>query len=236
MGLEPVIAITPNVEEDHINLKHKYSDSVAHAGGIPLVVPHKLGRESAQRICKLADGLLLTGGADVDPSCFGEQPIPGLGRVTPSRDALELLLIEAFMAAGKPVFAICRGIQILNVALGGSLYQDIATQCRPLQHSQLAPRSHLSHIVNVTGGSLLHRIAGAVSFKTNSFHHQAVKLPAPGMRITATSEDGIIEAIEHETHPFVLGVQWHPEDTAASDDVSRLLFEAFVGACRSRAL
>ncbi|PYI55191.1 gamma-glutamyl-gamma-aminobutyrate hydrolase family protein [Paenibacillus flagellatus] len=231
--MKPIIAVTANYEDDVASLKHAYTDSVRNAGGLPLAVPFGLDEDDVRRLCASADGLLLTGGPDVDPDYYGEEPLPVLGKVTPERDRLEVLLARTFAAAGKPIFAICRGEQVLNVALGGSLYQDIGTEAATLQHSQKAPRSHLSHRVRAEEGSLIERIAGASSFKVNSFHHQAVKRPAPGMRISAKSEDGVVEAIESETHRFVLGVQWHPEDTAATDGVSRKLFEAFVDACRS---
>ncbi|GAA3405793.1 gamma-glutamyl-gamma-aminobutyrate hydrolase family protein [Paenibacillus hodogayensis] len=230
--MKPIIAISANYEDEYAGLKHAYADAVLQAGGIPVIVPFGLGEAEVRGLCAVTSGLLLSGGPDVDPSYYGEEPLPGLGRVTPERDRLELLLVREYAGCGKPIFAICRGQQVLNVALGGSLYQDIYSQCRPLQHSQKAPRNHLSHRVRAQGDSRVATIAGATEFKVNSFHHQSVKQPAPDMRITASAEDGIVEAIESTAHPFVIGVQWHPEDTAASDDVSRKLFEAFVAACR----
>ena len=232
--MKPIIAITPNLDEELATLKHAYADCVIKAGGIPVIIPFGLSENDIAQLAGLADGLLLSGGADVDPSCFGESPHRELGRVTPERDRVEFGLTREFVKRDKPILAICRGIQVLNAALGGSLYQDIASQCPGShQHTQKAPRSHLSHLVAAEEGSLLHRIAGTGEFKVNSFHHQSVKRPAPGLRITAKSADGIVEALEGESHSFTLGVQWHPEDTAAADDVSRSLFEAFVAACRT---
>lgn len=229
--MKPIVAITANYEEESANLKHSYSEWILKSGGIPVIVPFGLGEEEVRKLCEVTHGLLLTGGPDIDPGYYGEEPLPELGRITPERDRLEVLLVREYAAAGKPIFAICRGEQVLNVALGGSLYQDIYSQCRTLQHSQKAPRSHLSHRVRTVEDSMVARIAGTTEFKVNSFHHQAVKEPAPGMRVTAKSEDGIVEAIESGSHRFVVGVQWHPEDTAGTDDVSRKLFEAFVRAC-----
>jgi putative glutamine amidotransferase len=230
--MKPVIAISASYEDEYACLKHEYYQTIVRSGGLPVIVPFFLEQEDVAQLCGIADGLLLTGGPDVDPDYYGEQPIRGLGRITPERDRVELMLAKEFVSKGKPVFAICRGIQLLNVALGGSLYQDINSQLDPLQHSQKAPRSHLSHRVNAESGTLLSRIAGTDTFKVNSFHHQALKDVAPGLRVAARAEDGIIEAVESEAHPFVLGVQWHPEDTAATDGVSSRLFAAFVDACR----
>ncbi|MEF3305770.1 gamma-glutamyl-gamma-aminobutyrate hydrolase family protein [Paenibacillus sp. GYB003] len=230
--MKPIIAVTANCEDEYAGLKHAYSEWILKAGGIPVIVPFGLGDEEVRTLCGATHGLLLSGGPDIDPDYYGEQPLPQLGRITPERDRQELLLIREYMAEQKPIFAICRGLQVLNVALGGSLYQDVYSQCRALKHSQNAPRSHLSHRVRAEADSRIGRIAGAAEFKTNSFHHQAVKDVAPGMRVTAKAEDGIVEAIECESARFVVGVQWHPEDTAGVDDVSRKLFEQFVEACR----
>lgn len=229
--MKPIIGVTASHEEEHVLLKHEYADWILKAGGIPLVVPFTDDPSDIERICGTIDGLLLTGGADVDPDHYGEEPLPSLGRVTPERDRMELALTRRTAVSDKPVFAICRGVQVLNVAMGGTLYQDIDSLGNRLQHSQKAPRSHLSHRVKVTEGTLLHRIAGAAEFRVNSFHHQAVRTPAPGFRIAAVASDGIVEAIESESHSFVLGVQWHPEHTAAVDPISRKLFFAFVEAC-----
>ncbi|RKN75980.1 gamma-glutamyl-gamma-aminobutyrate hydrolase family protein [Paenibacillus ginsengarvi] len=230
--MKPIIAITASYEEDYAGLKHRYASWVLKAGGIPVVVPFGLGEEEVRELCGITHGLLLSGGSDIDPAHYGEEPLPELGRVTPERDRLELLLVREFAAKDKPIFAICRGHQVLNVALGGSLYQDIHSQCGGLQHNQKAPRSYATHRIRAEENSIVSRIAGASEFRVNSFHHQAVKDAAPGLRITARSEDGIVEAIESENHRFVLGVQWHPEDTAEVDEVSRNLFVKFVAACR----
>ncbi|WP_409340788.1 gamma-glutamyl-gamma-aminobutyrate hydrolase family protein [Paenibacillus sp. MBLB4367] len=235
--MKPIIAITPNYEDELATLKHAYADQIRKAGGIPVIVPFGLSEEDIAALSETANGLLLSGGADVDPGYFGERPHRELGRVTPERDRVEIILAREFVKREKAIFAICRGIQVLNVALGGSLYQDIATQCpNTHQHTQRAPRCHLSHNVKAVEGSLLHKIAGVSAFKVNSFHHQAVKEPAPGLRVTASSDDGIVEAVEGEKHPFLLGVQWHPEDTAGTDEVSRKLFEAFVEASRAESI
>jgi putative glutamine amidotransferase len=197
-----------------------------------MIIPYTEDDSDIEQIGDMLDGLLLTGGRDVDPGCYDEEPIPGLGALSAERDRLELMLARQFLKVNKPIFAICRGHQLLNVAAGGTLYQDINTQLQVIQHQQNAQRNHLHHSVTAVEGSRLHHIAGAERFKVNSFHHQAIKNLAPGFKVTATASDGIIEAIEGVSNAYVLGVQWHPEKTAATDAVSERLFTTFVEACR----
>ena len=232
--MKPFIGVTGSIDENQTALKHDYVHSVLQAGGIPLMTAFADESEDIEQLVTHIDGLLLTGGVDVDPGYYGEEPIPALDKVSPQRDRLEIALTLQAIRQNKPVFAICRGMQVLNVAMGGSLYQDIYAQCGSslLQHRQKAPRTHLSHKVTATEGTLLHRIARQTEWKVNSFHHQAVKQIAPGFRISAVASDGVVEAIESSEHPFVLGVQWHPEGTAAVDAISKRLFEQFVEACR----
>jgi putative glutamine amidotransferase len=184
----------------------------------------------------MIDGLVLSGGSDVDPHYFGEEPHPKIGNITPERDKTEFLLTKAMLKRNKPILAICRGIQILNVAAGGKLYQDIASQYEGelIQHSQKAPRSYLAHSVQVTPGSLLAKSAGSESFRVNTFHHQAVSTVAPGFEVTAVASDGIIEGIESADYHFALGVQWHPESSYDEDIISRNIFAAFIKACKEK--
>jgi putative glutamine amidotransferase len=229
---KPIIGITLYEHESRYMQKPDYVRSVENAGGVPLLIPYITNSDSLDRIIEGLDGLLLSGGSDVDPGMYGEEPLPELGEVVPERDRTELLLLRRFMKTGKPVLGICRGCQLLNVAAGGTLYQDIARQCETAgQHAQKASRSHLSHHVKVEPASALYRIAGTDTFKVNSFHHQAVKRIAPDFTVTARAPDGTVEAIEGRNHPFLIGVQWHPEDTAAFDEPSARLFAAFVEAC-----
>jgi putative glutamine amidotransferase len=228
---KPVIGIAAQYDDQSLSLKHDYVQSIVRAGGVPVVLPFLDSREDIDRLVRAIDGLMVTGGPDIDPQLYGEEPIAGLGRVSPERDRSEYEWITACLELNKPVLGVCRGHQMLNVVCGGSLYQDLPSQCQVLQHFQQAPRSHLSHTVQVEQGTLLDRLIGKEAFTVNSFHHQAVKQPAPGFRVSATSKDGVIEAIESLTHPFAVGVQWHPEDTSKTDAPSQLLFAAFVGAC-----
>ncbi|WP_127585181.1 gamma-glutamyl-gamma-aminobutyrate hydrolase family protein [Paenibacillus koleovorans] len=231
---KPLIGITPSSLDKQSVLQQDYAEWVSRSGGVPLMLPYSGGTtEDAAQLAAVLDGLLLSGGADIDPIHFGEEPIQGLGNITPERDAAELALIREFVRLDKPVFGICRGIQVLNAALGGTLYQDIHSQCSPspLKHSQKAVASYPTHHIAIEAGSRLATLAGGLGERVNSFHHQAVKEAAPGLLITARTADGIVEAVESPTHRFVLGVQWHPEKMEAGDRLSAALFGAFVDAC-----
>lgn len=230
--MSPIIGMTARLENEAIIVHRDNTEAVMRAGGMPLVLPFSAQENILRQMAEMIDGLILTGGGDIDPVLFDEEPMPFLGSICPERDALEVGLIRMMLQMNKPVFAICRGCQILNVAAGGNMYQDLASQrSGTLQHMQQAPRSHPSHFVQVKEGTLSHRIVGLSQIRVNSFHHQAVKELAPGFVVSATSADGVIEAIESERHRFVLGVQWHPENMASSDVVAQRLFDAFVEAC-----
>lgn len=172
-------------------------------------------------------GLLLPGGGDIEPSLFGQERIPACGEPNPLRDAAEPKLLHAFLAAGKPILGICRGIQVLNAFLGGELYQDI----KPLEH--LPHNDHWAkiHTVTVRRGTLLAEILKQDTVLVNSQHHQAASRVAPGLEIAALSEDGFIEALEKPDATFCLGIQWHPEWLSEADPRQQALFDAFVKAC-----
>lgn len=204
----------------------KYIESLARAGAwmrwVELSDP-----EQAVQDALTCDGLLLPGGGDMDPKFYGQARIPACGEPNLLRDAAEPLLLRAFLAADKPVLGICRGIQVMNAALGGDLYQDI----KPFEH--LPHNDHWAkvHTVTVRRGTLLSRILGQDTVLVNSQHHQAVDRVAPGFTLAALSEDGIVEAIEKPDARFCLGVQWHPEWLSDADPAMQGLFDAFVNAC-----
>lgn len=231
---KPIIGVTAHVELDSKHtLSNDYIQAVIEAGGIPIILPIGVDEDVSQIATKI-DGLLLTGGGDIDPTLFGEEPHPNLGTISPGRDSVEPALIREVLTSNKPILAICRGIQILNIALGGDMYQDIYDQheTKLLQHSQKATKSHLSHFVKAKEGSLLASIAENTEFKVNTYHHQSVRhVPYP-LEVSGVASDGIIEAIESTGHPFVLGVQWHPECLAVNgDEVSKRIFTRFVESC-----
>jgi putative glutamine amidotransferase len=241
MSRAPLIGVTTSVttqaypERAYVNAA--YLRAVQGAGGVPLLLPPHLDEASQDALWERLDGLLLTGGGDVDPARFGEPPHPTTSDVAPSRDALEIAVTRLALAAAVPLLAICRGIQVLNVALGGTLWQDIPSE-RPgaLNHSQTAPRDEPTHRVKVMGeGTRLGAVMGSLELAVNSFHHQAIRRLGDGLREVAWAEDGIVEAVELAgNHPFALGVQWHPEDLVRRDEAARRLFRALVTAARSR--
>jgi putative glutamine amidotransferase len=229
--MKPIIGVTAPLIQGKITLDQDVLNSILMAGGIPYILPYTKDLSAIDDVINHINGLLLSGGVDIDPTRFGEEPIPGLGEIMPERDELETALIERALNKNLPILAICRGIQMLNVAAGGNMYQDFNSQKSGLlQHSQRAPRRHLSHFVATKEETLLRTISGSEKFKVNSFHHQAVKDPAPGFVISALSSDGVVEAIESQEHNFVLGVQWHPENLTAFDEVSQKIFSSFINA------
>ena len=232
--MKPIIGISSNIKENYLSVPLENIHAVTKFGGVPLILPN-VEEDAASTMAELLDGLLLTGGGDIDPTLFGEEPHPKLGNVIPERDVFELALIQKMLEINKPILGICRGAQIVNIAVGGDMYQDIYAQINHelLQHVQKAHRSHLSHFVQVKKGSLLEKIAQTDKFKVNSFHHQANRNVPKGFSISATASDGIIEAIESNTHKFVLCLQWHPESLIAKNDrVSENIFKAFIGASK----
>jgi len=225
----PLIGITCG--EDGLNyfLRQFYVRVMEAVGGVPVLLPALKRNGMRKKYLSILDGLILSGGVDVNPLLFGEEPVPGMGEITPERDEFELLLTKEFFALGKPILAVCRGCQVLNLALGGSIFQDINSQIpQVLKHNQKAPRECPTHTVKVTPGTKLSRVLPGGQCWVNSFHHQAVKCPAPGFIVSAVAPDGVIEAIEAQDHPFALGVQWHPECTWHNDAGSFRIFKEFI--------
>ena len=212
-GKAPVIGITGNVTEGNLSLLSGYFKSIVAAGGIPMVIPPYEDTNLMIEMLNRVDGLLLSGGADVNPLFLNEEPVEALHNINPWRDRQELLLVRLAANRQIPILGICRGIQVMTAALGGQLYQDIDTQIegKHIKHSQDLDRAYASHMVNLEPDSLLAQLFQAEKLAVNSFHHQAVKEPAPGFRVTARSTDGVIEAVESTEFKSMMGVQWHPE-------------------------
>jgi len=235
--MKPIIGITPDVEKDDKHfLRNDYMQAIIRAGGLPFIIP--IGHEAdIAQVVVLLDGLLLTGGNDINPMLFNEEPHTHLGEVSPSRDLFELELARQMLVADKPILGICRGLQLLNVAVGGTLYQDLHQQNEGtmLQHLQKSPTTHPSHFVKLTKGSLLEEIAGSERVQVNSFHHQALRDVPSVFKVTGRASDGVIEAVESIDEKFVLGVQWHPELLVTKGDaVSLRIFDRFVDACMKK--
>ncbi|MHB9093120.1 MAG: gamma-glutamyl-gamma-aminobutyrate hydrolase family protein [Eubacteriales bacterium] len=235
--MRPLIGISCSYDqkEGRYFLNEAYVEAVIGAGGIPVILPGAGSVKTVTPYFEAVKGLILAGGGDVDPAYFNEEPHPSLGEITPDRDRFEMILIKAALRRNIPVLGICRGIQILNIACGGTVIQHIPSEIRkPLKHSQSAPRWYPTHRVLLDKASRLSQIMTTTTIRVNSFHHQAIRDPAPGFKIVATSRDGVIEAIEHSKHRFVVGVQWHPECLTEKDRKSRLLFKAFIEATSSK--
>jgi putative glutamine amidotransferase len=216
-------------------MNQRYSRAVAAAGGLPVMIPLLDDEDTLRALYDRMDALLLPGGVDLDPATYGESPLSTCGRLDPARDRVELGFTRWAIAEGKPLFGLCRGLQIVNVALGGTLYQDIAAQrSDAIKHDYFPtagyPRDHLAHQVTVASGSRLEALVGTAPLRVNSMHHQAVKDLAPGLVPTALAPDGLIEALEASGQQFLLGVQWHPESLIDRDHRMHRLVTGFVEA------
>ncbi|HKM43456.1 MAG TPA: gamma-glutamyl-gamma-aminobutyrate hydrolase family protein [Limnochordia bacterium] len=217
-------------KRDQYFVVNTYIQAVIKAGGIPILIPYQ-PKEQIFRILEGLDGLVLPGGDDVDPSRYGENPIIQCGAIDPHWDDLDLWAAGFALDSNMPILAICRGCQVLNVALGGTLVQDIPTQIKdPLKHAQQAPRWYASHDITVQSASLLGNIWEHDPKKVNSYHHQSIAKVGKGLRIVASAPDGVIEAVESTEHRFVLGLQWHPELMTDHYPVAGRLFKHFIQA------
>lgn len=207
---------------------HACCQRVAETGGVPVVLPETEDPENVKTILSFCDGLLVPGGPDVDPRFYGQEPLPELGMVDIRGDRCWMAAVRYARETGMPVLGICRGIQLANVALGGTLYQDIG-RCipQPLLHMQKHPQSESIHKVQLAAGSRLSRLLNTEEIYVNSTHHQSVDAPAPGLIVTAKAPDGVIEGLESADGQFIL-VQWHPEAQCQSDVRMLRLFEDLV--------
>lgn len=219
----------PGYRRTYVN--EDYVKSIIQAGGVPLLLPMTTEPEIVQGYIEQVDGLVLSGGHDVSPLAYGEQPQRKLGHTLPERDAFDKLLIEKAVEMNLPMLGICRGLQIMNVTLGGSLYQDLdyIPNC-DMKHDQYHDPALATHEITIDKDSRLFKIIGKERIGVNTFHHLAVKEVAKGFKISAKADDGVVEAMEHEDYAYCLGVQWHPEMMAASDNNMKLLFESLIDA------
>jgi putative glutamine amidotransferase len=214
-----------------------YLRALMKADTIPLIIPVIQSRGILETLFRMLDGLLLIGGPDIDPDHYHQSPAAGLRKVTPARDTMELQVTRWALDAELPILAICRGIQVLNVAAGGTLWQDIATQLpNAAKHDYHPnfPENYLAHTIKAVADSRMAGIVGEDDISVNSLHHQAIDKLGQGLRPTAFAPDGIIEAVEGTDARWVVGVQWHPEWLVENDQRMMALFEAFRSACGSR--
>jgi putative glutamine amidotransferase len=217
-----------------IGVNIHYLKSVTNAGGLPILIPMELSNDDLDVLLPRLDGILFTGGYDIDPRQYGNQVHPKVEGVDPERDRSEIHLVHALIRSGKPFLGICRGFQVINVALGGSLYEDL-----PEQHpgevchdNHNLPRNYLAHSIDIRSDSRLAQILTSNQAQVNSLHHQGVRKLAQELLATASAPDGLIEAFELPLHPFGLAVQWHPEELQEYEPMRRL-FHAFIQSCQS---
>ena len=235
---QPLIGLTSSLVKNSAGspvtqLGKAYVDAVIKAGGIPLIIPVGLDRDRLQSTLSRIDGVLFTGGGDIDPKYFSESSHPKVYGISTERDTMEFSLMDLTLSAGKPMLAICRGIQVLNVTFGGDLYLHIQDQVQnSLKHDWFPkfPRDKIAHNVRVTRGSKLFDILKSDEIRVNSLHHQGIKAVGKGLTVTALAPDGIVEGLEVAGAGFALGVQWHPESMPADENSARL-FKAFIDAC-----
>lgn len=223
--MKPVIGITANYDLDTglFLLKDYYVEAVSNAGGRPVILVPGLDEKIIDSYLEICQGIILSGGGDIDPLYFSQLPEEQLGEINPWRDELEIKIAQKALHSNFPILGICRGCQVLNVAAGGTVLQDIKTG---LCHMQKAPRSYPIHDIFIEKPSLLASIINYDSIRVNSFHHQAVQYLGESIMISARAADGIVEAIESNKHSFFMGVQWHPE--CMKDKFSNLLFSALI--------
>lgn len=232
--MPPLIGITTyeRNEKDDFVLPAAYADAVRRAGGIPVLVPP--GEPRLDALLARLDGLILSGGMDVDPARYGGLPHARIEPPNPERDETEIALVRGVVADGLPLLGICRGAQLLNVALGGSLVEHLPDEVGEAVAHQTEAGDPTPHPVEIAPGSRLAAIVGARAEAPASWHHQAVRRVAPGLTPVAQAPDGTVEAVEMAGHPWLIGVQWHPELTAATDPAQQRLFDALVAAARAR--
>lgn len=236
----PLIGITTGHSKNkyglsQIHLIRTYVDAIINAGGVPIIIPPELDEEKSSIIYDKLDGILFSGGGDIAPEIFNGEPHSTIEGVDEERDRIELSLIQHAIEDKKAFFGICRGLQLLNVALGGTLYTHISDQFNDqIQHdtSPDLPRNSLVHAIEIEKDNLLAQIIGTNTIKVNSWHHQGVKDIPPQLKITARATDGLVEAMELPNHPFNITVQWHPE-WMPEDKAMQKLFKAFIKASKA---
>lgn len=240
----PLIGVTPGFagpsdardfcrSADIVYCDASYLRCVEAAGGIPILLPHA-GGERLDDLVELVDGLLLTGGEDVHPGRYGQDLRYHNGTISEARDGFELELTRRFLPSGKPILAVCRGIQVLNVAMEGTLIQDLPAESRQFHHSQRAATTVPTHSVRLREDSHIARAVGETVLEVNSHHHQAVDRVAPELTAVGWSEEEVVEAVESRGEAYIVGVQWHPERLAATRSIQHRIFESFVQACQAK--
>lgn len=229
--MKPIVGVMPLWDDDKesVWMLPGYLDGIREAGGIPVIFPLTTEEDDLKKIMDLCDGFLFTGGQDVSPELYREEPLAGLVDTCPERDQMESFVLRNAIRSDKPVFGICRGIQFINAALGGTLYQDLPSQ-QPssVEHHQQPPYDVPVHEVTIIKDSPLYQLLQTEQLPVNSYHHQAVHTLAPELKTMAVSSDGLIEGVYLPGKKFLWAVQWHPEFSWETDEYSRKIFRAFI--------
>ena len=235
--MKPLIGLTPSVSDNHkqIVLNRDYAEAVRRCGALPVLLPLAVDDYTLDGLFNRLDGIVFTGGADLEPATYGMEKLPVCGETEPQRDEMEIYLIRRCLLTGLPFLAICRGFEVMNAALGGTLYQDIATQ-RPgsVKHPCYDTPADKVHAVSFVQGTRLTMIEDMPVTRVNSRHHQGVCEVGKGLTVSAYAEDGLIEGIELPEHPFAVGVQWHPETLSSFTPEAQRLFDALTAAAVRR--
>jgi len=218
------------IEQDRYSVNVGYCDAIRRAGGEPILLPP--GAAHPADVLRVVNAVLLIGGGDIDVARYGGRPHPEISKVDAERDKSELEIVRLLAASATPTLAICRGIQVVNVTLGGTLCEHIPDTFGTAVAHQAHPPGRVPHDVEIQPASRLASVLGTHHCSVSSPHHQAIRDVAPGLSVTARSNDGVIEAVEKTDHPWFIAVQWHPEVTAARDPIQQRLFEALVAATR----
>ncbi|MRH41451.1 gamma-glutamyl-gamma-aminobutyrate hydrolase family protein [Aquibacillus halophilus] len=236
-SIKPIIGITSSIVTHNnipsYNLHEKHIRAVVRAGGVPIIIPTGT-QELTEVWVNACKGIILSSGEDVDPSSYGSNPSPKIQKTNKNRDLTEIGLVQNAQKQNKPVMGLCRGATMLNVALGGTVIQDIVTNNpNAINHNQKADRSEPTHDVQIDATSRLYQIFRTSNIRVNSMHHQAIGRISSDLRKVAVAPDGSIEAVESidKTSPLLIGVQWHPEEMASVDPIMQRLFDVFIKEC-----
>ena len=233
---KPVIGVVPLVDIQKASywMLPGYMKGIEAAGGFPLMLPLTSARADIQQMMRICDGILFTGGQDVEPQRYGEEKEDICGECCAQRDEMEAALLEEVLRADMPALGICRGLQLLNVCLGGTLYQDLPAQhASGVRHSQRPPYDEPAHSVRLLAHTPLHDLLQKPALQVNSYHHQAIRSLSGKLQAMAAAPDGIVEAVYHPGRRFVWAVQWHPEFSYMKDSDNLAILRAFVSAART---
>jgi putative glutamine amidotransferase len=232
--MRPVIGLIPLYDDDRDSywMLPGYMKAIEKCGGLPIMLPLTEDAEEIAAGYNLCDGILFTGGHDVSPVIYGDEVSDKCGKTCPVRDKMEAIILEKCLKDNKAFLGICRGIQFINACLGGTLYQDLPSEhASNVEHHMEPPYDRVIHNIEVLENTKLSDIIGAGTHGVNSYHHQAIKTPADGLKIMAVSEDGIIEAVEVSDQRFAIAIQWHPEFSYENNKESIKIMQAFVNSC-----